>query len=115
MSSIELTRRQPLRANSGILSMGHHLWAFFCRWDLLWHMTVRHLRGQYKQSVLGYAWAFVNPLSQMIILSFVFATIMRVGSGGDEPYALFLFVGLLPWIFFSAAISSATESVVGAA
>ncbi|HET8945170.1 MAG TPA: ABC transporter permease, partial [Dehalococcoidia bacterium] len=78
-------------------------------------MTVRHLRGQYKQSVLGYAWAFVNPLSQMIILSFVFATIMRVGSGGDEPYALFLFVGLLPWIFFSAAIASATESVVGAA
>jgi ABC-type polysaccharide/polyol phosphate export permease len=77
-------------------------------------MTVRHLRGQYKQSVLGYAWAFVNPLSQMLILTFVFSTILRIPSEG-VPYPLFLFVGLIPWMFFSNAVSSATESVVGAA
>jgi ABC-type polysaccharide/polyol phosphate export permease len=77
-------------------------------------MTVRHLRGQYKQSVLGYAWALVNPLSQMIILTFVFSTILRFQSEGI-PYPLFLFVGLIPWIFFSGAVGSATESVVGAA
>ena len=83
------------------------------RRELLWHMTVRHLRGQYKQSVLGYAWALVNPLSQMLILSFVFSTLLRVSSQGI-PFPLFVFVGLLPWIFFSGAVSAATDSVAGA-
>ena len=77
-------------------------------------MTIRHLRGQYKQSVLGYAWAIVNPLSQMLILSFVFSIILRIPSQ-DVPYPLFLLVGLVPWIFFSSTVSSATDSVVGAA
>ncbi|MGH9194219.1 MAG: ABC transporter permease [Acidimicrobiia bacterium] len=83
------------------------------RRELLWNMTVRHLRGQYKQSVLGYAWALVMPLAQMIILTFVFSTIIRIPSQG-VPFALFLFVGLLPWNFFSSALASATDSVVGA-
>ena len=83
------------------------------RHELLWHMTVRHLRGQYKQSVLGYAWAFVNPLSLMLILSFVFSTILRIPSQGI-PYPLFVMTGLIPWLFFSGAVSAATESVAGA-
>jgi len=109
-----LTARRPSLSHSfGFFSLPWHLIAFWRRRDLLWHMTVRHLRGQYKQSVLGFAWAFVNPLSQMLILSFVFSKILRVSSEG-EPYPLFLFVGLVPWIFFSAALSSATDAVVGA-
>ena len=84
------------------------------RYQLLWHMTIRHLRGQYKQSMLGYAWAFLNPLSQMLILSFVFSVLLRFDSG-DVPFPLFVFVGLLPWIFFSTALASATDSVTGAA
>jgi ABC-type polysaccharide/polyol phosphate export permease len=76
-------------------------------------MTVRHLRGQYKQSVLGYAWALINPLSQVVILSFVFSTILKVTDPG-VPFPLFLFVGLLPWIFFSSAVTTATDSIVNA-
>jgi ABC-type polysaccharide/polyol phosphate export permease len=76
-------------------------------------MTVRHLRGQYKQSILGYAWALVMPLSQMLIMTFVFSTIIRIPTPG-APFALFLFVGLLPWNFFATALSSSTDSVVGA-
>jgi ABC-type polysaccharide/polyol phosphate export permease len=83
------------------------------RHELLRHMTVRHLKGQYKQSVLGYAWAFVNPLSQMLILSFVFSTIVKVDSQGID-YPLFVLMGLLPWMFFSNAVSSATDAVTGA-
>ncbi len=83
------------------------------RRELLWNMTVRHLRGQYKQSVLGYAWTLVMPLSQMLIMTFVFSTILHIQSQG-VPFALFLFVGLLPWNFFSSSLSSATDSVVGA-
>jgi len=83
------------------------------RRELLWNMTVRHLRGQYKQSILGYAWALMMPLSQMIIMTFVFSTIIRIETPG-VPFALFLFVGLLPWNFFSSSLSASTDSVVGA-
>jgi ABC-type polysaccharide/polyol phosphate export permease len=109
-----LTARRPALSHSfGLLDVPSHLIEWWKRRDLLWHMTIRHLRGQYKQSVLGFAWAFVNPLSQMLILSFVFSKILRVSSEG-EPYPLFLFVGLVPWIFFSGGVGSATDSVVGA-
>jgi ABC-type polysaccharide/polyol phosphate export permease len=84
------------------------------RHELLWHMTVRHLRGQYKQSILGWAWALVNPLSLMLVLTFVFSTILRFEAPGELPFALFVMVGLIPWIFFSMAVSSATDSVMGA-
>ncbi len=107
-------QRKPLRTSANPLAVFSQLANFWLRRDLLWHMTVRHLRGQYKQSVLGYAWAFVNPLSQMVIMSFVFSTILKLGSQNGEPYPLFLFVGLVPWLFFSAALASGTDAVVGA-
>src|SRR2546422_7482548 len=113
MAELRIPQPPPLPPTFGILDLAQYLTAFWGRRSLLWHMTVRHLRGQYKQSVLGYAWAFVNPLSQMIILSFVFSTILNTPSS-NVPYPLFLFVGLLPWIFFSSAVASATEAVVGA-
>lgn len=115
MTELQITKRHPLmRSGFGLLDLWMCLTEFWQRRSLLWHMTVRHLRGQYKQSVLGYAWAFVNPLSQMLILSFVFSVILRIPSQ-DVPYPLFLLVGLVPWIFFSGTVSSATDSVVGAA
>lgn len=114
MTHLQIAKRHPLKRTFAPQDLIEYLVGFWQRRDLLWHMTVRHLRGQYKQSVLGYAWALVNPLSQMIILTFVFSTILRFQSEGI-PYPLFLFVGLIPWIFFSGAVGSATESVVGAA
>ena len=107
-------QRKPLRTSANPLAVFSQLAGFWYRRDLLWHMTVRHMRGQYKQSVLGYAWAFVNPLSQMVIMSFVFSTILKLGSQNGEPFPLFLFVGLVPWLFFSAALASGTDAVVGA-
>lgn len=100
---------RALRIPDFVISLAN-LWH---RRELLWNMTVRHLRGQYKQSVLGYAWALVMPLAQMLILTFVFSKIIKVPSQG-VPFALFLFVGLLPWNFFSTALASATDSVAGA-
>jgi len=93
---------------------GFFLLELWQRRQLLWHMTVRHLRGQYKQSILGYLWAFVNPFSQMLILTFIFSTVLRIPSQEDVPFPLFVLVGLIPWLFFSNALSSATDSVVGA-
>src|SRR3990170_1358340 len=114
MTQSQIAKRQPLRRSSGVLDLAADLLGFWRRRELLWHMTVRHLRGQYKQSVLGYAWAFLNPLSQMLIMSFVFSTILQIDSGYGVPYPMFLFVGLIPWIFFSSALSSGTDSVVNA-
>jgi ABC-type polysaccharide/polyol phosphate export permease len=114
MAQSPMLRRTALSSSLGPIEYLQHLADFWNRRDLLWHMTIRHLRGQYKQSVLGYAWAFVNPLSQMVIMSFVFSTILRVGTNGDAPYPLFLFVGLVPWLFFSAALAAGTDSVTGA-
>jgi lipopolysaccharide transport system permease protein len=79
-------------------------------------MTGRNIRSQYKQSILGYAWVFVNPFMQMLVLTFVFSTILRIGRDViPYPFPLFLFVALLPWMFFSSAVSSATDSITGSA
>jgi lipopolysaccharide transport system permease protein len=113
---VEVAARPPLKPSFGLLDTPAALYACWRRRDLLWHMFVRHLRSQYKQSVLAYAWAFVNPLSQMIILTLVFSRLLAIGKGdtGGVPFSVFLFVGLVPWIFFSAALASATDSVVNA-
>lgn len=79
-------------------------------------MTGRNVRGLYKQSILGYAWIFINPLMQIITLTFVFSTILRVGMDViPYPFPLFLFVALLPWMFFASAVASATDSITGSA
>ena len=62
----------------------------------------RDLRGRYKGSVLGFAWTFLNPLLQLVVYTVVFSTIMRAGI---EDYYLFLFVALIPWIFFSSSLT----------
>jgi len=66
---------------------------------------------RYKQSILGIAWAILQPLSMMIVFTLVFSLIARVPSG-DVPYALFAYVALLPWNCFSGAVSNATGSLV---
>lgn len=97
----------------GLLDVLPSLFEVWRRRELLWHMTVRHLRGQYKQSILGYAWAILNPLSLMLTLSFVFSVLLRFQSGGI-PYPLFVLMGLLPWLFFASAVGSGTDSITGA-
>lgn len=69
----------------------------------------RDLRGRYKGSVLGFAWTFLNPLLQLVVYTLVFSTIMRAGI---EDYYLFLFVALIPWIFFSSSISAGASCVI---
>jgi lipopolysaccharide transport system permease protein len=66
---------------------------------------------RYKQSVLGFAWAILQPVVLMIIYTLVFSVIARV-STGDKPYALFAYTALLPWTFFSSALTGATSSLV---
>ena len=74
--------------------------------ELLWNLTLRELRGKYRRSFLGWTWSLLNPLSLVLIYSFVFSVIFGavapIGSpSGAKNYALFLLCGLLPFNFFS--------------
>lgn len=80
--------------------------------ELLSELTKREIKARYKQSVLGYAWVILNPFFQMLVMAFVFSKILRITDLG-VPYALFLYVGLLPWNLFAASLTSSMNSLVG--
>jgi len=106
--------RQPLEKSFTVSRIGTLAVNLWRHRELLWHLTVRNLRSQYKQSMLGYAWILVNPAVQLLTLTFVFSVVLRTPSQG-VPFPLFLCVGLVPWLFFASGVMSATDSVSGAA
>lgn len=69
---------------------------------MVYNLVHKDLRGRYKGSVLGFLWTFINPLLQLVVYTMVFSVILRAGI---EKYYLFLFVALIPWLFFSTCIS----------
>jgi lipopolysaccharide transport system permease protein len=77
--------------------------------DLFYTLTVHRIKVRYKQSVLGLAWAILQPLSLMLIYTVIFSVIARVPSEG-VPYAAY--AALLPWTFFSSALTNATMGLV---
>jgi homopolymeric O-antigen transport system permease protein len=79
--------------------------------DLLCTLTFFRLAVRYKQSVLGWIWGALQPLSLMIIYTLIFSRVARVTSEG-MPYPLFVFSGLLPWIFFASAVSNAINGLI---
>ncbi len=79
--------------------------------ELLWQLVSRELAQRYKQSVVGYCWVLLNPLVQMVVMSFVFVHIFGSQNLG-VPYPLFLFCALLPWNLFAQSLTSGVESLV---
>lgn len=78
---------------------------------LLYQLTLKAIKSRYKQSVIGYAWILLNPLVQLFVYSFVFSIVFSFPTN-NIPYPIFLFVGLLPWIYFQTSLASATLSLV---
>lgn len=76
---------------------------------MIYSLVKRDLRGKYKGSVLGFMWTFVNPLLQLLVYNMVFSIIMKAGV---EKFYLYLFVGLIPWLFFSAAITGGSTCII---
>ncbi len=85
------------------------LWEFR---ELVYFLTWRDVKVRYKQTVLGAAWALLQPLLMMVVFTIFFSRMAGVPSG-DLPYPLFAYAGLLPWTFFATAITAAGNSVVG--
>lgn len=77
--------------------------------QMIFSLVKRDLRGRYKGSVLGFLWTFLNPLLQLVVYTLVFSVIMRAGI---EDYYIFLFVALVPWLFFSSALTGGAGSVL---
>lgn len=85
------------------------------RRELLADFAWRELRARYKGSVLGFAWNFVNPLLQLVVFWLLFGVVLRmrpVTATGEQPYAMFLFVGLLPWTFFASSLQQGASAIL---
>jgi lipopolysaccharide transport system permease protein len=87
------------------------LWAFR---GLFWVLTARDVKVRYKQTVLGFAWAIIQPVMLMVVFSIFFGRLAKMPSDG-YPYPIFVFAGLLPWTFFANAVSSSGSSLIGSA
>src|SRR5678816_1585633 len=87
------------------------IWAYR---ELLYFLTWRDVKVRYKQTALGAAWAILQPLFMMVIFTIFFGRLAGVDSSGI-PYPLYAFAGLVPWTFFSNALTAASNSLVGSA
>ena len=79
--------------------------------DLLLTLSIHRVNVRYRQTLLGIAWAVLQPLVLMVVFALVFSRLARMPSEG-VPYALFAYAALLPWTFFSTAVVNATGSLV---
>src|SRR3954465_15588894 len=88
-------------------------------WRDLWHyrelfyvLAWRDLAVRYKQTVIGVAWALIRPFLTMAVFTIIFGRIAKLPSDGSAPYPLMVFAGMLPWTFFSAGLSEASNSLI---
>lgn len=80
--------------------------------EMIYSLIRRDLKGRYKGSVLGFLWTFLNPLLQLLVYTLVFSVIM---TNNIDKYYLFLFVALVPWMFFSASLNTGSTCILGQA
>lgn len=85
--------------------------------DLLLNLTLREVRGQYKRTVFGRLWSLANPLSAMLVYTFVFYFVLRSRPTPGDPsgldiFAVWLLCALLPWTFFSTVVNTGMASLV---
>lgn len=89
------------------------LWSYR---ELLYFLTWRDVKVRYKQTALGVAWAIIQPLFTMLIFTLFFGKLAGIESQtGGVPYPIFAYAGLLPWMFFSNALTTSGNSLVGSA
>ena len=80
---------------------------------LVQSLVVRDLKARYRGSVLGFFWSFVNPLLFLLIYTFVFTVVLPATHPKDiEPYALFMFCGILPWTWFSSSLLESSNVLI---
>jgi lipopolysaccharide transport system permease protein len=80
--------------------------------ELFYILAWRDISVRYKQTVVGVAWALIQPLLTMLIMTVIFGKVAGLPSEGNAPYMIMVFAAMLPWQFFSSSLSSASQSLV---
>lgn len=80
--------------------------------DLFYFLVWRDIKVLYAQTIMGFAWAVLNPLIQIIIFSIIFGKVAKLPTDGI-PYVLFSTVAIIPWTYMSEAMSASSQSLVG--
>src|SRR5262245_35955747 len=92
----------------------HDYWRELWRYRELFRVLAwRDVAVRYKPTVIGAAWAIIRPLLTMVVFTVIFGRLANLPSEGSAPYAIMVFAGMLPWTFFSSALSDSSNSVVG--
>jgi lipopolysaccharide transport system permease protein len=81
--------------------------------ELFYILSWRDIKVRYKQTTLGVLWAIIRPVLTMIVFTFVFGRVANMRVDGIAPYAIMVFAGLLPWQFFSNALTESSNSLIG--
>jgi len=105
--SVEVTFIRPSKGWR-FLNLGE-LWRYR---ELLYFLVWRDLKVRYKQTVIGAAWAIIQPFFTMVVFSLFFGRLANIPSEG-VPYPIFSYTGLLPWTFFANGMTQASNSLVG--
>jgi len=112
VSMAEGTPTTVIRPSQGWVALNlRDLWRYR---ELLYFLTWRDIKVRYKQTVLGAAWAVLQPFFTMVVFSIFFGTLARVPSDG-LPYPIFAYSALLPWSYFAGSLDRAGNSLVGSA
>jgi lipopolysaccharide transport system permease protein len=93
--------------------MFHNLARLLRYRGLIQSLVARELKARYRGSVLGFFWSFINPLLLLLVYTFVFTFVMPAAHDPRiEPYALFMFCGILPWTWFSASLAESSGVLI---
>ena len=100
-----------------IIEPGHtdkNYWADLWRYrELFLILAWRDISVRYKQTIIGIIWAFIRPFLSMVVFTIIFGRVAKLPSDGNTPYALLVFVGMLPWTLFTTILSEASTSLIG--
>jgi lipopolysaccharide transport system permease protein len=100
-----------------IIEAGHtekNYWADLWRFrELFYILSWRDIKVRYKQTVIGAAWSIIRPLLTMFVFTIVFGKIANLPTEGNAPYAIMVYAAMLPWQFFSNAITESSGSLLG--
>lgn len=91
-----------------------HYWQDLWRYrELFYILSWRDIKVRYKQTVIGALWSIIRPLLTMIIFTVIFSRVANMPAGVNAPYAIMVYAAMLPWTFFSTALSEASMSLIG--
>jgi lipopolysaccharide transport system permease protein len=107
---LEVTRELIIEPGTAGRGYWSDLWQYR---DLFQALAWRDISVRYKQTVIGVAWALIRPLLTMVVFTVVFGKLLKAPTDGSTPYALMVYVGMLPWAFFSSSVTDAANCLIG--